>query len=776
MTLSHWRGRVAILISVCAVMLPRIAMAATPDQVDAAIDRAKAYLLNHQKNSIWDKSDVRPLAKEIKTKHNSVYGGQWGGETALATFALLAAGESPQSTKLIAPIKFLRYAELPGTYAFSVRAQLYALLPPSPELRRSAQDDANSLLRAMGTSKSTRGPYGYLLGGKANRADHSVSQYAVLGMWACEQAGAEVPTQYWSFMENGWIHDQQPDGGWCYEAKPTAKNPVDASMTAAGVATLFITQDYLHADTGIFCTGNITNPHIDAGLKWMSDNFNHVYTDHSYYHPYYGLFGVERIGVASGLKYFGKVDWYQSGADWLVKNQHKTGSWGSVVNTSFALLFLSRGRAPIVFNKLQYDSGVKIGNWNERPRDAANATRFISKAIERDLNWQIIDLHADQEVLHEAPIMLITGNKPLDFSAEHLAKLRTYCQEGGIILGNADGSSPSFTASFRNLAKKLFPQYEMRQLPADSPVLTREQYPASRWRYPLPVESLSNGVREMMVLMPHGDPAKFWQLRDAVSHNSAFQFVDDLFLYSVDKKNLLEKGRTYLVNPNPKLQPQHTVYVARLQYPGNWDPEPAGWTRLAAIMHNTADINLRVRTIVLDDNTLGNGHGVGIKIASLTGTTRLVLSDAQKKELRKFVEGGGTLLVDAAGGSSEFAASAQQQLINIFGPDAQAQLDIPLPDSASIYHLKGGQISTFGYRQYARTVNGTMKGPQLRAIKVHGRPAVYFSRLDLGAGLVGEQVDGIVGYDPDTATAIVRNIVALGLGKNAQIQPTLKSK
>ena len=50
-------------------------------------------------------------------------------------------------------------------------------------------------------------------------------------------------------------------------------------MTAAGVATLFITQDYLHPAQGLDCRGNLNNTHIDAGLKWISDNFARVFAD-----------------------------------------------------------------------------------------------------------------------------------------------------------------------------------------------------------------------------------------------------------------------------------------------------------------------------------------------------------------------------------------------------------------------------------------------------------------------------------------------------------------
>ena len=37
--------------------------------------------------------------------------------------------------------------------------------------------------------------------------------------------------------------------------------------------------------------------------------------------------------------------------------------------------------------------------------------------------------------------------------------------------------------------------------------------------------------------------------------------------------------------------------------------------------------------------------------------------------------------------------------------------------------------------------------------------AVFFSPEDLTAGLVGQPTDGILGYDPATATDIMRNIV-----------------
>ena len=74
-------------------------------------------------------------------------------------------------------------------------------------------------------------------------------------------------------------------------------------------------------------------------------------------------------------------------------------------------------------------------------------------------------------------------------------------------------------------------------------------------------------------------------LQEPGGHEPFYQLADDIFLYAVDQKNLKEKGKTYLVDPDPAIKADRTIKVARLQYEGNWDPEPAGWRRLAAVRH-----------------------------------------------------------------------------------------------------------------------------------------------------------------------------------------------
>jgi hypothetical protein len=433
-------------------------------------------------------------------------------------------------------------------------------------------------------------------------------------------------------------------------------------------------------------------------------------------------------------------------------------------------LFLSRGRAPVVFNKLQYDLGGKPGNWNQRPRDIANIVHWISKQIERDLNWQIVSLKAPSRELHDAPVLYLAGNQDLKFTAEEETKLKQFCQDGGILMANADCGTAAFADAFRKLGTKLFPQYEFRELPPDHPIFTNEQYLRTRWKNPQPVLALSNGVRELMILLPTNDPAKYWQLQEVSGREEGFQLADNVFLYSVDKQNLLEKGKTYLVSPDEKIKTDRSIKVARLEYGGNWDPEPAGWERLSAILHNDSHVKLEVTPVKLGTGQLGDGHGDGAKVAHLTGTSKFTLNAASRDELKKFVTGGGTLIVDAAGGSSEFVESANAELSAIFGSTAAGELADPLPATAAVFNLPGGAIHEFAYRAFARKILGSLKGPRLRAIRVNSRPAVFLSREDLSGGLVGEAIDGIVGYEPATATEIMRNLVILGgLGDKAVV-------
>ena len=131
--------------------------------------------------------------------------------------------------------------------------------------------------------------------------------------------------------------------------------------------------------------------------------------------------------------------------------------------------------------------------------------------------------------------------------------------------------------------------------------------------------ALSNGVRELMVLLPSSDPARWWQTPNgADGHEDAYELGIDLYQYSIDRQ-LWNKGVTFIVHPDPQVQSSHKVTLARLAVGSNWDPEPGGWPRMAALLHNQDRLDLAVFAA-----TPGQGS---------LAAARLAISPAQPRSL-----------------------------------------------------------------------------------------------------------------------------------------------
>jgi hypothetical protein len=744
----------------------------TQEHVDAAVARGRAWLLARQQApGRWE-----PDARRQGNKHDpeGMQGSTWGGYTALATYALLASGMSAQGKELAPAIEFLKTADITGPYAVGVRAQVWSLLPRGAETRRLLKQDSDILLAALNTRGRAAGLWDYQdPSPNGNNIDHSASQFGVLGLWAAAQGGVEFNAKLWGAFDSVWKKHQFANGGWSYDTVANdAHGQVTHTMTAAGVATLFITQEYLAANKGLNCTGASADEHLERGMRWLTDNFKVL--DNAYY-----WYGIERIGAASGRKYFGGKDWYATAVAELLRSQDSDGSWNTrsaggpsqFPDTCFALLVLTRGRAPIVMNKLEYvtpgaTGAAAAGDWNQRPRDAANVTRWMGVQGERYLNWQVVNLSGNPQDLLDAPILYISGSRRLAFGADDLAKLRQFVEDGGLILGNANCGKEEFAKSFRQLGAALFPTYEFRELQPNHPILAGQNFRADRWKTTVGLEGLTNGTRELMLLLPAADAGRAWQQRADRTRESAFQIAANIYFYATDRSWGGLKGQTHVVrNADATAAAATTIKVARLQVGPNWNPEPGGWRRLSAVMRKEQKVAVDVTVIKLGTGTLSQASA---QVAHLTGTVPLTLDRAQREELKQFVTAGGTLVIDAAGGSTAFAESAEGELAAVFGHGATDQLIEPIPPGDAMYAIPSAPIKRVAYRRTAvEKLTGDLKAPRLRGIRFGGRLGVIVSREDLSTGLVGHAVDGVVGYDPVSATALMRNILLYAAGSAA---------
>jgi hypothetical protein len=758
---AHRLFQVAVVFAVLQFLAPA-ARAATAEQVQAAIDKARAFLLKQQQSGgQWELDATRTTTGHDWQK---MQGDTFGGYTALATYALLASGSRSDDAPIQRAVAFLKKADITGTYALGCRLEVYQVMGQETgdvQYKKLAQLDADHLVAGLNKKGVNIGMWNYT--GIGGSIDSSCSQYGVLGLWAATQTGAEVKGAIWNMIDNTWRQNQFDDGGWAYRSSPLhpdANDHVTPAMTAAGIATLFITQEYTRGDQGINCTGNQPNDNVANGLDWMTRHFDQV-------NDLYTFYGIERIGVSSGYKFFGTTDWYAQIADKLVKAQNPDGNWLNnglagypgempISSAAFGLLFLARGGAPVMFNKLDYsirsDNRPHEANWNQRPRDIFNLARWAGDQAEATFNCQVVNLKVSVDDLHDAPILYIAGNQDLALSDKDADKLRQFVNEGGLILGNADCNDDTFKMSFIALGQKMFPKYEFRALPPNHRIFNET---FKKFRTKPDVWGLNNGVRELMLLIPTGDPARYWQTDSFLGRTDSFAIGFDIFQYSTDAVGLRKKGDSYIVRADPAVKPTRIVKVARLLIGDNPDPEPGGWPRLAAILHNAPyKIDVQVTPIKSTDSL------AGFQIIHLTGTTAFKLTDDDRTNLLEFTEHGGMLIVDAAGGSPAFADAAEAELSNIFGPDAVRGLARPLHLDNILYTNPAAPITAIAYRNFAKNAaEGNLRAPHIDAIDVRKHTVCLYSREDLSAGMVGEQVDGVIGYTPAVATDLMRNMV-----------------
>lgn len=196
------------------------------------------------------------------------------------------------------------------------------------------------------------------------RGDLSNTQFAVLGLKACADAGIEIPPATWESALRYFLQTQSQDGGWGYYFAGMKDRHSYASMTCAGVCGVAICK------YGLGVPEPLRDKAIQAGLGWLGQNFrpeenafakkSHVADPQRWL--YYYLYSIERVGRITGVEKLGRQKWYPAGANFLLAKQRPDGSWWTEVpaeqwtqagdletaDTCFAILFLTKATPPLL--------------------------------------------------------------------------------------------------------------------------------------------------------------------------------------------------------------------------------------------------------------------------------------------------------------------------------------------------------------------------------------------------------------------------------------------
>jgi hypothetical protein len=763
------RHKTILLAVACAVLaFPAISRAdISSEQVRNSIDRAVAYLKRQQGASgMW-------------ADHPAFV----GGITALCTLALLNAGVEAQDETMQKSLAYLRTLQPTQTYVVSLQTMIFCAAEPKKDLLL-VRRNVKWLERGQIGSGDSKGAWSYPLG----NGDESNSQFALLALYEAERVGVKVSDKTWRLALQYWQNQQNPDGSWGY-----LKRPGSGSMTCAGITSMIIASGQLnHGDAEVVggqvnCCGNQqTNDAVENGLRWLERNFS-VHGNPSAQgtrsgqgNLLYYLYGVERTGRMTARRFIGQHDWYREGADMLVRTQDNlSGFWKGTglaetnpnIGTGLALLFLAKGRRPVLVAKLKHGPD---DDWNHHRGDLANLTSYVEKKWERDLSWQVIDpAAASVEDLLQAPVLFISGRQAPQFTAEQKRRLRDYVDRGGFIFAEACCSGTEFEKGFRKLMEEVFgeQEYKLRLLPPEHPIWHAEETVDPQ--YVRPLWGIDIGCRTSVVFCPE-NLSCYWELARPGRKEQLPEKVEaevaavcaigaNVMAYATNRelKYKFEHFATATADSPQDDFDRGKLYVARLLHPGGCNAAPGALPNLLRLAGEKLQLRVgtQPRELSMTDPKLFHYH-----LVFMHGRHAFRLTPQERKQLRTYLERGGMLFADAICSSREFTEAFRREMAAIF-PDQRLQR-IARGDPIFTTQFGGEDLSIVARREPRRGAaaeplkSQIREGdPSLEAVKLGDRYAVILSPFDISCALENHESLECEGYTRKDAARISLNVL-----------------
>ncbi|QDT29037.1 hypothetical protein Enr10x_43860 [Gimesia panareensis] len=771
-----------------------------------SIERGKDFLLQEQKeNGSWSGpgNNYTP------------------GVSCLAMMAIINCGMTTKDEPVQRGLKYLRSLRRPeprGTYQTSLMIMALAAAKDGKRDLPLIQSLVERLEKSQVTTGPNAGGWSYGPGmaiGGGGVADRSNSQYAVLALRDAVHSGVPVSQKTWKLIKQYWQTQQSGDGGWGYQENGGSSR---GSMTVAGIATMVIVNSMLGEElkinpdgTPVCCDEKEEDKSIERAIDWMTTHFTVGTNPGVNSWLLYYLYGLERAGRLSGTRFFGKHDWYREGAAFLTQRQSvRDGSWrgagqlesNPVLGTSFVLLFLSKGLAPVLINKLEYKTerhvNLKPGavpNWNHHQNDILNLTDALSGRPDwpKLLTWQTVNLDlaiqgGGVQILRQAPVLFISGLDNPGFGVKEVNILKQYVEQGGFIFAVDNCNGAGFDRGFRDLIQKMYPQGEaqLKRLTAEHPVF--------RCEYLLDAESVELygvdvGCRTSIIYCPD-DLACLWDKwmrfpsRDqSVNAKSmitrAVRIGTNVIAYATGREppNKLDQEELASENGMQNQIERGFLQIAKIRHNGTWDAAPRALTNLLKALNQKAGMIASTKTPTLPAS---DPNLMQYPLLYMHGRSQFSLSKTEQSNLKQALENGAVLFADACCGSQPFDKSFRQLMQEMFPTKKFKRIPI---DHPLFSEQTGYDVRRVRRRQMeVNDVNQPLKAetlvvePLLEGIEIDGHLAVIYSKYDISCALEQQASVACAGYVPQDAANLALNIVRYALLQDIAYRKVMQPK
>ena len=751
----------------------------SPEKVRNAIDKGIRFL--------------RKNVQDPKVGKWQAYPGQVGGVTSLATLALIESGVSVDDPLIQKSLTYLRgfsgTKQPKTTYAVALQTMVFCAAEPEKDMALIRSNAAFlESIQIRGGERSGMWSYGKL-GEGGGSGDNSNTQFALLALDQAANLGVQINEQTWRLSYNYWNSTQNLNGSWGYLPNAGGKG----SMTCAGITSMIITSRRLTQGDAQIVNGSVVccgqqqqEESIEKAFRWLSRAFT-VYSNPSDggsggIHLLYYLYGAERVGRLSGRRFIGDHDWYREGAEHLVKKQLQfTGEWvgtgpaeakSPVISTSLALLYLAKGRRPVLISKLKYGAGK---DWNNHRNDLNNLTGYVESKWKQKMTWQVVDVAAaGPEDLLQSPVLWISGKRGFKLTPQQEDNLRLYIEQGGFIFAEACCAGTDFDRDFRALVSRIFPDSPLRLLPPDHPVWYAEQRVDPK--YVRPLFGIDACCRTSIVYCPQ-DLSCYWELNRGMDQIAEQPIRDEVQACNLIGTNVLtyatgrqlkDKLEPIQIDVNQGVgdtQTRNTFSIAKLQHDGGADDAPAALSNMVKVAGSQLELRFDAtrKLIPLSSEKLHE-----YPILFMHGRRDFRFNTKQRKTLATFLNNGGFLFADAICASTQFQEAFRRE-IKAALPDAQWKR-IPLDHPMFSDEFQGFDVTTVSINDpQAPGAGEGLKtrqrkiAPLLEGIWIDERLVIAFSPNDMSCAMESGNSLQCKGYTREDAARLATNIILFAM-------------
>ncbi|MCK5803782.1 MAG: DUF4159 domain-containing protein [Lentisphaeria bacterium] len=429
-------------------------------------------------------------------------------------------------------------------------------------------------------------------------------------------------------------------------------------------------------------------------------------------------------------------------------------------------------RPPVLIAKI---ATKRRSDWATNPADTKNLLKWMGKNLNvhfSSINMPDTQIPADPR---QVPVLYRTGHEAFSFSPEQRQRLRAYLSQGGTIIFDACCGRRAFFESAVREMQGLIPERPPYRLTKDHPLyhsffdiknITYREHAlkAGAENNETACIGIDIGCRTAAFLFRWDVSCGWDNLADSKRHHclgydikTAKQIGANLMAYITAERSAalpLSKALEFVDADKGK---SGKFTIAQATYHGLWKTREAGLSMLLNSFHSETKTPVRFQrdAIALDSPKLFE-----VPFIYLTGHQDFALTQAERSNLRQYLQRGGILLAESCCGREAFDRSFRQEMTKVL-PNQRLER-IPAAHPLFLYPNQIKSVQPKPALAQKIGSKGRVK-PALYGVSMNGNLGVIYSPYGLACGWELAQCPYCAGVSSQDALALGVNILSYAI-------------